>query len=220
MRKKTIGLFFVVATLMLFFCQFCFAQDMKGKFGIGARAAYISYLDDDFDYSGVNVDVESDDNVMYGGNLTYFVDELISFELSAGYVKTDADLKGAGYAADAAEFEQIPILLTTRFHFSTDSRVSPYLALGIGYYLNEFELSDTAYSYLPAGSKIEPDNSIGFHLGAGVEMFITEHLAFIIDGMFMFNKADFELQVPGSIPQEKSIDLDNYNVGIGLKLYF
>ena len=220
MKKRIISSFFVVATLMLVLSQTSFAQDMKGKFGIGARVAYINYFDDDFSYSGLNVDVEFDDNVLYGGNLTYFVHQYFSFELSAGYVETDTDLKAAGYVVNAGEIEQIPILLTARTHLSTNTKISPYVAVGIGYYLNDFNLSSTASSYLPAGSELDPDDSIGFHFGAGVEMFFTENLAFTIDAMYIINDTDVELKVPGSLTQVKSFNLNNYNVGLGLKFYF
>ena len=180
MQKKIITSFFVVTIFLFVFSQIGFAQDMKGKFGIGARVAYINYSDDDFNYSGVNVDVEFDDNILYGGNLTYFVHNYFSFELSAGYVETDTDLKAAGYVVNAGEIEQIPILLTARTHMSTNTKISPYVAVGIGYYLNDFNLSSTASSYLPAGSELDPDDSIGFHFGGALKCFLPKTLPLLL----------------------------------------
>jgi hypothetical protein len=48
-------------------------QSIEGRFGIGARVAYVNYSDDNYVVSGVEIDTEPDDAAMYGVNLTYFV---------------------------------------------------------------------------------------------------------------------------------------------------
>ncbi len=93
MKKKILILFFVVSALVLVFGQVGFAQDMKGKFGIGARVGYVNYSGDDLDLSGFDMDVDFDDAAMYGGNLVYYIQRYFSLELSADYVKTDTELK-------------------------------------------------------------------------------------------------------------------------------
>ena len=112
MKKKFVALFFVVAALMLVVSQVSFAQDMKGRLGIGARVSYVDFSDDDYTVYGVKVDVEPDEDVMYEGNLTYFIQDYLSLELSVGYTETDVDFDALGMEVDAGDFETIPVLLS------------------------------------------------------------------------------------------------------------
>jgi outer membrane protein len=135
MKKKILILFFVVSALVLVFGQVGFAQDMKGKFGIGARIGYVNYAGDDYNVLGSNIDVDFDNAAMYGGNLVYYIQRYFSLELSADYVKTDTELKSVDSSpTNIGELKQIPIILNGRFHFSTNQKISPYLSAGIGYY--------------------------------------------------------------------------------------
>jgi outer membrane protein len=216
MKKKIVVLVFVVAALVLVFGQVGFAQDMKGKFGIGARVGYVNYAGDDYDVSGSNIDVDFDNAAMYGGNLVYYLHNYFSLELSADYVKTDTELKGVDSSpTNIGELKQIPIILNGRFHFSTNQKISPYLSAGIGYYLNDFDLSGAS-----ADDEIDPDDSFGFNLGGGIQFLLNEHFAIDLDLKYIWNKADFELKAPGDPTEEVSIDLDNFYAGIGLKYYF
>ncbi|MBW2644403.1 MAG: outer membrane beta-barrel protein [Deltaproteobacteria bacterium] len=118
MKKKFVALFFVVVALMLVVSQVSFAQDMKGRLGIGARVSYVDFSDDDYTVYGVKVDVEPDEDVMYEGNLTYFIQDYLSLELSVGYTETDVDFDALGMEVDAGDFETIPMLaILKQFRF-------------------------------------------------------------------------------------------------------
>jgi outer membrane protein len=221
MKKKIVVLFFVVSAFVLVFGQVGLAQDMKGKFGIGARIGYVNYAGDDYEESGSTIDVDFDAAAMYGGNLVYYIHRYFSFELSADYVKTDTEIKGSGLSpTNIGELKQVPIILNGRFHFSTNQKIRPYLSAGIGYYINDFDLSDSLSSVLPSGSELDPDNSIGFNLGGGIQFLLNEHFAIDLDLKYIWNKTDFEAKAPGYAPEETSVNLDNFYVGIGLKYYF
>ncbi|MGB6010228.1 MAG: outer membrane beta-barrel protein, partial [Desulfobacterales bacterium] len=116
MRNKIAAPLLVIVALLLVFAQIGFAQDMKGKFGIGARVAYVNYSGDDYDYFGYNIDLDPDAAVMFGGNLTYYIHRYFSFELSVDYAKTDVDLKVLSLSENIGEMKQIPIILNGRFH--------------------------------------------------------------------------------------------------------
>jgi outer membrane protein len=221
MRNKIAAPLLVIVALLLVFGQVGFAQDMKGKFGIGARVGYVNYSGDDLDLSGFDMDVDFDDAAMYGGNLVYYLHNYFSLELSGDYVKTDTEIKGSGLSpTNIGELKQIPIILNGRFHFSTNQKISPYLSAGIGYYINDFDLSDSLSSVLPSGSELDPDDSIGFNLGGGIQFLLNEHFALDLDLKYIWNKTDFEAKAPGYEKEEFSVDLDNFYVGIGLKYYF
>ena len=204
MKIKIVASFFVFAAIVLVISQVSFAQDVEGKFGIGAGVAYINYSEDE---GGL----EPDEDVMYGGNLTYFVQEYLSLELSVNYVETDVYLDDF----NLGELEQIPVLLSLRGHLSTNTRVSPYLTAGVGYYLNDFDNESSA------GSDLDPDDSVGFHLGGGVEYFFNEHFACNLDFKFMWSNVDFSGTAPGGITwRDETVDVDAFTAGVGFKYYF
>jgi outer membrane protein len=220
MKKKIVVLFFVVSALVLVFGQVGFAQDMKGKFGIGARVAYVNYSGDDYDYFGYNIELDPDDAVMLGANLTYYIHRYFSFELSGDYAKTDVELKAFSVSENIGEMKQIPIILNARFHFSTNQKISPYLSGGIGYYINDFDLSDSLSSVLPPGYELDLEDSIGFNLGGGIQFLLNEHFALDLDLKYIWNNTDIEAKAPGYSTEEISVDLDNFYVGVGLKYFF
>lgn len=220
MRNKIAAPLLVIVALLLVFGQVGFAQDMEGKFGIGARVAYVNYSGDDYDYFGYNIDLDPDDAVMFGGNLTYYIHRYFSFELSVDYAKTDVDLKVLSLSENIGEMKQIPIILNGRFHFSTNQKISPYLSVGIGYYINDFDLSDSLSSVAPSGFELDPEDSIGFNLGGGIQFLLNEHFALDLDLKYIWNETDVEAKAPGYTTEEISVDLDNFYVGIGLKYYF
>ena len=216
MKNKIAPSLLVIAVFFLVFAQVGFAQDMEGKFGIGARIGYLNYAGDDYGVSGSRFDVDFDEAAIYGGNLVYYIHRYFSLELSADYVKTDTEIKGAGLSpTNLGELKQVPIILNGRFHFSTNQKISPYLSGGIGYYLNDFDLAGA-----PAGYELDPDNSIGFNLGGGIQFLLNEHFAIDLDLKYIWNKTDFDAKAPGVPTEEVSVDLDTFYAGVGLKFYF
>ena len=219
MKKKFVALFFVFAVFMLVVSQISFAQDMEGRLGIGARVAYVNFSDDDFTVYGVEVDVEPDESVMFGGNLTYFIQNYLSLELSVDYTETDVDLDALGLEGDAGDFESIPVLLSLRAHLSTNTKVSPYLLFGIGYLFNDIDQNDSTIEFIyGSGAKIDVDDSFAFHVGGGVEVFVTENVALNLDLKYIFTKVEADVNVAGF--KDEDIDMDSFVAGLGIKYYF
>ncbi len=217
MKTKIVASFFVVAILVLVFSQISFAQDIEGKFGIGARVSYANDTKDDYYDFGVNIDVEADDAAMYGANLTYFVHRYFSFELSGDYYKTDVDFSAPGASGEAGELTQIPILLSARRHLSTNPKVSPYVTVGIGYYINDFDANSTnAELYYGAGADVDVEDSFGFHIGLGVEYFFSETFAVNLDFKYVWTEIEADLNVGGS----EDFDVNPVFLGLGIKFYF
>ena len=219
MKKKFIVPFFVVATLMLVVSQVSFAQDMEGRFGLGARASYVNFTDDDYTVYGVKVDVEPDESVMYGVNLTYFIQNYLSLELSVDYTETDVDLKALGLSGDAGDFESIPVLLSLRAHLSTNTKVSPYLLFGIGYFFNDFDQNNSTIEYIYGpGADVDVDDSFGFHVGGGVEVFVSENVALNLDFKYIWTEVETSVNVAGFTDED--LDMDSFVAGLGIKYYF
>ena len=211
MKKRPL-LLFCVTVFLLFCSDVGLAQDNEGKLGVGARVGFVDYSDDDQTFSGVEIELESDDAWMYEVNLTYFVQEYFSLELGAGYTETDEYLYSSlGMSGSAGDMEQIPVLLTARVHFSTNHEVTPYLGAGIGYYFNDFDSNSSS-------PDIDVDDSFGFHVNGGLEVFITDYVAINVDIKYVWNEVDVDINLPGFGSED--FKRNQFVAGAGCKFYF
>ena len=214
--SKKITIVFCLVTLLLFFVNVSFAQGPDKKWGIGARISYIA--PDDTTLDGAKLD--PDESAFFEGNLTWLATPWLSLEFTAGYTKTDTNAEALGVSFEFGELEQIPLLLTGRFHWwNSGSTLTLYGGGGIGYYLNDFEFSSIVISTFP-GSTVDADDSFGFHLAAGLEWFFADSWAVNIDLKYIWNEADFTSTVPGIGTGSDEIDLDAFVVGLGIKYYW
>ena len=117
---------------------------------------------------------------------------------------------------------QIPILLTARAHLPIHSRITPYIGGGAGFYSNDFDLSDVLLFIDPTTS-YDPKSSIGYHVNAGVEFFISERVAFNLDFKYIWNTVEFKATgviVAIGVPASSEIDLNVFITGLGIRYYF
>ena len=218
MNKKIVVIFFVIVTFW-FFSQISFAQDMEGKLGLGTRVSCVNYSDDAYTVYGVKVDVEADESVMYGVNLTYFFLRDLSLELSVDYTETDVELSALGLSGDAGEFESIPVILSLQTHLFTNTKVNPYLTIGVAYFFNDVDQNDSTIEFIYGpGAEIDVDNSLGFLLGGGIEFFISKKAAVNLDFKYIWTKVDAKVNVPGFTKVD--YEIDPFVVGLGIKYYF
>jgi outer membrane protein len=215
--SKRIAIVLCLVILLLFSSNFGFAQP-PDKWGIGGRISY--YAPDEFTAEGDTWDPDA--GVLLEGNITYFVNNWFSLELGAGYTKSDVDVKDGetGLSIDFGELEQIPILLTGRLHYwFSNSKITLYAGGGVGYYINDFELSGLLQAAFP-GSTLDADNSFGFHVNGGVAFFVTDNVALDLDLKYVWNEADFTQTDPGDPPETAEFDLDAIVVGFSIKYFF
>jgi outer membrane protein W len=218
MNKKIVVIFFVIVTFW-FFSQISFAQDMERKLGLGTRVSCINYSDDAYTVYGTKVDVEPDESVMYGVNLTYFFLRDLSLELSVDYTETDVELSALGLSGNAGEFESIPVILSLQTHLFTNTKVSPYLTIGVAYFFNDVDQNDSTIEFIYGpGAEIDVDNSLGFLLGGGIEFFISKRAAVNLDFKYIWTKVDAKVNVPGFTKVD--YEIDPFVVGLGIKYYF
>lgn len=218
MRKEMV-IVFCITSMLLFFGNVGHAQDMEGKFGVGARAAYVDYSNDHYVVGGARTKVEPDDSGMYGVNLTYFVHRYASFELSAYHTETDVELRRLGSSGTAGELTQIPVLLTARMHFSTNPKVNPYIGAGVGYYWNDFDTNRAeAAGIYGQPVDLEVDDTYGFHVNAGIEVFVIDNLAINVDIKHIWTDVELEVNIPGSTDED--LNINAFVTGVGLKYYF
>ncbi|MGD8228340.1 MAG: OmpW family outer membrane protein [Desulfobacteraceae bacterium] len=207
-----------VTVLFVFIAEVGSAQELEKKFALGARAGFYQILDDDMPQGEITSSATA-----YGeANLTYFFVDYFSLELSGGYVKPDLDLKqnATGYVVEYGEIKQIPFLLTARFHWWSDiPKVGLYAGGGVGYFVNDFTVSDTFISLNP-GVSVDADNSFGALVALGVEYFITTKWALSVDFKYIYNPVDFLQTQPGVSPLAFDLNLNTFIGVVGIKYFF
>ena len=175
MRKIASGFLFVIAFL-LFFPNVSFAEKEwpVGRWGIGPRISL--YYMNDYDLTA-DAEINTSASALFEGNVTWYARKWFSLELSGGYVRTNADVPYQGQRPDIGEFQQIPVLLTARFHlWHPDNWFNLYGGGGVGYFFNDFDVSgDLSGIIPPPGYSLSLDNSFGAHVAAGFEGFITNN---------------------------------------------
>ncbi len=211
MKRATV----VIGILMMlcFTGQTVSAQE-AGMFGIGARLSYFT-LDDD---SAGNTNLDFDDSFGLGINGTYYFCPWFSVELSLDYLESDIDASGPAGSGNLGELEQMPLLLTGRFHWPMDQWLSPYLAIGIGYYFHDLS-ANGGFLAQQGISSIDADDSFGYHLGVGMEWFLNPMLSFNVDLKYIWNEVDFD-STDAVGTESFEVDMDGFVIGIGLKYFF
>jgi len=189
-------------------------EGWKKTAGVGFILYYASIEDTKTTVGGTPVSFEADDNIGIGLNLTHYFNNIFSLELAAEYFKTDMDINALGRSANILELMQYSFLVTGRFHLplKTD-KISPYLGLGAGYYVNDF---DSTVSSITANL----DNSLGFHVKVGSEFIVAEHFMLNLELMYIWNEAEGEINITGLPLHKGDIELDTIKFGIGLKYFF
>ena len=164
---------------------------LNARFGIDLGAKYDKIedvLDDSTDGFGGEVALEGykvlDDNFDIGLGLAYqFHADRDSYSFEE-------------YTVSGAEYDSIPLYLTAKYNFMTNSNMKPYLKANLGYSFN-FNSSDakaesTVYGNETAGTSV--DDGLYWALGVGME-----YNDFTVDLMYAVNEA------------EVSIDGDKYD---------
>ncbi len=212
MRKLSI--LCIICFFMLITVNLVSAQDVANKFGIGANVFY--YFPQEDNLFGTSIDVEED--IALGLNFTYIVIPQFSLELTWHYFETDIEKDGAALG----EINSLPLLLTAQYRIIPEGPVVPYVGVGVGYYINDLDVKSEARAQAKAANISYPtdiDNSLGLHLNAGLDWFLTESFALNLDARYLFSEADIEGQGTSSDTSDE-IDLDSLLIGAGVKVYF
>ncbi|WP_163468955.1 outer membrane beta-barrel protein [Fusobacterium sp. IOR10] len=132
---------------------------------------YQGYFDDSTDGFGGEVALEGykmlNDNVDVGLGLAY-------------QFHADRDSKNG---VDGVEYDSVPLYLTAKYNFITDSNIKPYLKANLGYSFN-FNASDAKSSSIGStGTSV--DDGLYWAAGAGME-----YNNFTVDLMYAVNKAE------------------------------
>jgi opacity protein-like surface antigen len=196
-----------------------YAKRSEPRIGVGARVSYVTYSDDDYTTFGVNVDAEPDDAIMFGVNLTFALNRFVSMELSVDYVETDVELSALGLSGDAGEVTSIPVLLSIRANLTDHPTFRPYLTVGGGIFFNDIDSNpNTAEFIYGPGAEFDVDNSFAFHAGGGIEVFLSENIAFNLDCKYIWTEIEGSVNIAGF--SDEDFEFNPFVAGAGLKYYF
>jgi outer membrane protein W len=186
------------------------------KSGVGFLAGYAMPAENNYS-SGLK----------YGGNICLGITKNVSVELSG--LRFQSDVGGDPEALSKGKLSVIPIQLSIQARFPISWRFLPYLLGGGGYYLNRFNLDREiidAWDALGFDIEEKVENAIGYHFGAGIDLFITKNIALNADVRYFITKIKGSWTLTDQIiGTENSGSLENLNLnslifGGGLKFYF
>jgi outer membrane protein W len=186
------------------------------KFGFIFHARYEMPLEDKYSRG-----------LQYGGNLCLGVIKNISIEL--GGLRFQSNVEGDPEGLSKGKLSMMPIELSLQARFPISGRFVPYLLGGGDYYLNRFALDKEiidAWSALGFDMEEKMDNFIGYHIGAGIDLFFTENIALNFDcryciaktkGSWILTDQISGAQASGSL---ENLNLNSLMFGGGLKFCF
>ena len=195
-----------------------YAEDITGRSAIGVGYANVSPDEGDID-----------DGTLMSINYTRGINANLSIELSLG--QAVLDVNPSDIPVDLGEATVRPLQVTAQYRVPSGN-LSPYVGAGLGYYSNDFDLSDDvkdAIAFIRSTSDptfdldVDIDNSFGFHIDAGVDYFVNSNFALNIDARYFWSEADATMTTTElGITEEgdEEIDLDSFVIGVGAKYFF
>jgi len=186
------------------------------KSGVGFLAGYAMPAESNYS-SGLK----------YGGNICLGITKNVSIELKG--LSFQSDVEGNPEALSKGKLSVIPIQLSIQARFPISWRFLPYILGGGGYYLNRFNLDKEitdAWDALGFNIEEKVENAIGYHFGAGIDLFITKNIALNADVRYCMAKIKGSWTLTDQIiGTENSGSLEDLNLnslifGGGLKFYF
>jgi outer membrane protein W len=177
------------------------------KFGAGLIIG-ASFPSGDNYNSGVN----------FNAHVSYrFIEE---FTLELSVQRFEMGVEGRLGRLSRGDLTIIPIQLSIQRRFPLQPKTFAYFTGGIDYYLNDFALGDTSFSRVETVK-----NTLGFHVGSGIEYFLIENLALKLEIKVCFQSPDgsWSYVDPVTGPESGQFDnikLDTVLFGIGVTYHF
>jgi opacity protein-like surface antigen len=186
------------------------------KSGVGLLAGFAMPAESNFS-----------NGLKYGGNICLGITRNISIELKG--LSFQSNVEGNPEALSKGKLSVMPIQLSVQARFPISWRFLPYLVGGGGYYMNKFNLDEQITDTWDAlGFDLEEkvENAIGYHVGGGIDLFITKNIAINADIRYCIAKIKGSWTLTDQIiGTSTSGDLEDLNLnslifGGGLKFYF
>jgi len=155
----------------------CASAQQAGTFTMGLGLADVVPQNDTGTVAGRDSSV--DNSVRPSLTLEYFVYQDVGIELlAAAPFKHDVNLSGLGGVAEA---KHLPPTLSVQYHFTNESRFTPFVGAGINY----TAILDTKTKGALAGQDLHFDDSWGWAAHAGVDIGLGDNDAMRLDARYM-----------------------------------
>lgn len=159
------------------------AQD-RGDITLGFGLGWVEPTQDSDTTVGT---IDVDGNLRPTLTAEYFVADRIGIELLASLpFQHDVNLAGAG---KVAEVKHLPPTLSLQYHFTNESKFTPFIGAGVNY---TYFFDETGTGAL-AGVNVDVDDSWGFALHAGLDYAINERSAMRFDLRYIEIESDLEV---------------------------
>lgn len=207
----------VISAFFLFLIMVATAWGQQTLLSVEGRASYLLPHTEKVEE---RVKITSD--MMFGVGLTYgYMDRAVEFSIEQ--VAMDLD-----DGATDGRLVMVPILISGYWRFvGTDGRWIPFVGMGIGLLANQFKLSQEAKSKALKDGRVDfdqdIDDTIGFHVMAGLEYFLWQRLSISLEARYLFAKTDVRTRVTegGEVVESRDkINLSTVVTGLGIKQYF
>jgi outer membrane protein W len=178
--------------------------DINGRWGVGFTVA-----------GSAPTDQDGDGNVYLGGNALYGVNENVALQLDLGYTEFSI----GSFGIDYGDLEGVPLIFSLQWRKPFSIGTSPaawYLLGGLGVVFWDFQNSDTVEQ---ANIPTRAEDAFAVRLGGGFDLFITQNIAWNVEGHYTFSDARVELTQQGT-GQTEDVDTDFWQLGTGLRYFF
>lgn len=177
-----------------------------------------------------DADVNVDDAIGFGFNITYMVTDNFGIELLAAYPFThdiDLCLTPVGSSRGCVGFgetDHLPPTLSAQWHFMPGSRFQPYVGAGINWTMFSSEkLTSDAVDLLEslgvASPAIKLDDSVGFAAQVGADFFFGEKWLINADIRYIEIQSDLDVCGDGVCEPAGKVKIDPmvFSIMIGYK---
>ncbi|NQT82245.1 outer membrane beta-barrel protein [bacterium] len=229
---RNLGIALFVIALAVLFPSAAAQQSGSGasSLAIGARITYANVEDALEDSMGGGTSV--DDEFGYGAMVKFPISQRLWLQFAADAFTFTGDLSELDFSI-SADLETIPLTGTLLLDLvSRNNTIRPYLGAGIGYYLNDFDdITESAFGFiidLKEYADFDADDGFGWHVCAGLDWFVTDHLAINLEALYRWVEYDWDIimrpfglrELGGDLSDSGSDNLDGWAVILGLSLFF
>ena len=188
MRKKVLFCLFVL--LLFVFNSYSFAD----KFKLAGTLSYYSVSD------SIYKDTYGSGNLMFGAYLNYELFRFLEIMAEANYYQDKGEMT---LTKEEVKFTLTPLVLAIRGKLPNMKTATPYLGVGLEYYLYKEDLPDRF--------KDVSESTVGFHAEVGVYVNVLKSL--FLDLNFRYVKANAK-------PFDETIKLGGLRAGLGIGFLF
>lgn len=165
-----------------------------GKFKIGGSINYYSVSD------SIYKDTYGSGNLMFGAYLNYEIFHFLEVMAEANYYQDKGEMT---LTKEEVKFTLTPLVLVIRSKLPKMKTATPYLGVGLEYYLYKEDLPDRFEDV--------SESTVGFHIEAGVYVNLLKSL--FLDLNFRYTQADAK-------PFDETIKLGGWRAGLGVGFHF